>query len=291
MKRQRDDGQAASGAGSLAGSSNSNSNSNTDPSNKQRKVGTKPLDGFFGVGPARRPKVLGVSDPLRDKDSLFIAFATTAESTNDIEKLRDWVSEVGNAEYGDNAAPASHIMHAARLLTVKTGKTGKYVSDFDVRLHTEDDGESRGGKAVGEALAAADAADVVVAVSRWFGGSMLGPRRFDDIKEVTTEALYRLRDEEEIQTLRASLVERDAEIDRLLTQVARLEGTLSTVLTAQASTPTQDYSSLDLAKAKRLHRARELRVVNLKEKLAKVEKEAADDLPDLPASSATTSEV
>lgn len=120
---------------------------------------------------------------------------------------------------------------------------------------------------------------------------MLGPRRFDDIKEVTTEALYRLRDEEEIQTLRASLVERDAEIDRLLTQVARLEGTLSTVLTAQASTPTQDYSSLDLAKAKRLHRARELRVVNLKEKLAKVEKEAADDLPDLPASSATTSEV
>lgn len=80
------------------------------------------------------------------------------------------MSEVGNAEYGDNAAPASHIMHAARLLTVKTGKTGKYVSDFDVRLHTEDDGESRGGKAVGEALAAADAADVVVAVSRWFGG-------------------------------------------------------------------------------------------------------------------------
>lgn len=108
---------------------------------------------------------------------------------------------------------------------------------------------------------------------------MLGPRRFNDISKVTLEALYRLRDAEELQRLKKELEDKDEEIIDLLSKLNRLEGkaTLSS-----PDKPSYDDMQLDLAKAKRLVAARELRLKNLAGRLDKLQKEEEEDLPDIP---------
>jgi len=170
--------------------------------------------------------------------------------------------------------------------------------DFEVKTYREDDGENRAGMTIVDTLAHG-AVDVVVVVSRWFGGklmentcvvlnicnllsragTMLGPRRFNDISKVTLEALYRFRDAEELQSSRKTLISKDDEVATLLSQLNRLEGKLSTT-----SPEKPDYEVLDLPKAKRLLVARDMRIKNLKSRIRKIQAEEAEELPDLPIS-------
>lgn len=106
---------------------------------------------------------------------------------------------------------------------------------------------------------------------------MLGPRRFNDISKVTLEALYRFRDAEELINLRKTLDSKDEEISNLLYKLNRLEGKLPT-----GSPEKPDYEGLDLAKAKRLTVARDMRLKNINAKIEKIEKEEAEELPELP---------
>lgn len=106
---------------------------------------------------------------------------------------------------------------------------------------------------------------------------MLGPRRFNDISKVTLEALYRFRDAEEIQELEKQLLSKDDEIASLLSRLNRLEGKLTTT-----SPEKPDYEGLDLAKAKRLMVARDMRLKNLKARIGKLQAEDEEELPDLP---------
>lgn len=239
----------------------------------------KPLDGWLTSKPVQKtkPEPFGRSSILRDKDSTFLAFASQAESLHDIKKLREYVIEVANDDFAPDE-PASHVAHGARFLTLKAGKHGLDQSDFEVRTNSQDDGEERAGATIVNALAHANACDVVVCVSRWFGGTMLGPRRFDDIKQVALEALHDLRDQEAlaeaIQTLRA----KDNDIWEHLKRLNRLEGKMP------PSPPDEDYGKLDLKKARRLDTARTARIANIQSRIMKLEKDDKDDLPDLPIS-------
>jgi len=113
---------------------------------------------------------------------VFIGYAAPAESTQDIKKLREYVIQVANEDFRPDEPP-SHVAHGARMLSLKPGKSGLDESHFTVALHSENDGEANAGRTIIETLGEAKACDVVVVVSRWFGGSMLGPRRFADIRE------------------------------------------------------------------------------------------------------------
>jgi hypothetical protein len=108
-------------------------------------------------------------------------------------------------------------------------------------------------------------------------GTMLGPRRFNDISKVTLEALYRLRDAEELETLRNTLINKDEEITTLLLELVKLEGKLP------ISSPEKPIygDELDLQKAKRLLAARDMRIKNLKMRIDKLKKEDEEELPDL----------
>lgn len=57
-----------------------------------------------------------------------------------------------------------------RILTLKTGRSGLKEEDFEVKTYREDDGENRAGMTIVDTLAHG-AVDVVVVVSRWFGGA------------------------------------------------------------------------------------------------------------------------
>ena len=109
---------------------------------------------------------------MQDKDSTFIAYAALAESVQDIKRTREYVVEQANGEYRPDE-PASHVAHGARFLSLIQGKSGLNESHFEVALHLENDGEDRAGRTIVDALAGANACDVVVCVSRWFGGDLL----------------------------------------------------------------------------------------------------------------------
>ncbi|CAD6567955.1 MAG: hypothetical protein CYPHOPRED_002175 [Cyphobasidiales sp. Tagirdzhanova-0007] len=236
----------------------------------------KPLDGWLAVGPVKRPRPFGISSPLQDKDSTFLAYAAQAESAHDIKRVREYVVEQANEDFHPNE-PASHVAHGARFLSLKPGRSGLDESHFEVSLNMENDGEDKAGRTIVDALAGANACDVIVCVSRWFGGSFLGPRRFDDIRKVALEALYALRDEEKLLELQNILEAKDKEIYDMLKSVSRKAGTA--VPSARRS---EQYDNLDLAKARRLLAARDLRIGNLKLRLDTLDKEAKEDLPDFP---------
>lgn len=108
--------------------------------------------------------------PLQDRDSTFVGYAALAETVQDIQKARDYIIETANDQVRDGE-PASHVSHGARMLTLKPGRSGLDQSHFEVSLHMENDGEDRAGRTICDALASANACDVVVVVCRWFGGS------------------------------------------------------------------------------------------------------------------------
>lgn len=229
------------------------------------------LEGYFHVPAPKRPSPFGISDPLIDRDSVFVAYAGNCENTVQAKQLRDYVVEQGVADYRDDEP--SHVMQGTRWLAPKAYKS----EDFEVKTAAIDDGETKGGRTIVDALAKANAVDVTCCVARWFGGTMLGPKRFTDIEQAATQALYRLRDDEEVVEIRETLEKNDAEIQNLLVELHRKEGKL-----APPAQTIPDYEILDLARAKRLQTARTLRISNLRGRIAKLDKQEAEEESDLP---------
>jgi hypothetical protein len=103
-----------------------------------------------------------------------------------------------------------------------------------------------------------------------FGGTLLGPKRFTHIENCTHDACVRFKSVEEVQ----SYVERLLALDQTLTEKrATLAGDGNT-----ASSKLQDYSSLlatsDIAKARRLLKARESAIKSLEAILKDKRKES-----------------
>ena len=78
-------------------------------------------------------------------------------------------------------ARATHNMIAYRFLDESRG--GVQVADND------DDGESSAGQKLAALLELMGASDVIVVVSRWFGGTHLGPARFKYLANQARELL------------------------------------------------------------------------------------------------------
>lgn len=267
-----DDGEGAEGTSANGQAVSARSSQQATAVGRGKSSKKTKLDGYFAVPLPKRPTPYGVSDPLNDKDSLFVAFAAQCESQHQASKLREYVTQIAASEYMED--PASHVMQGSRILVARPGS----VDAFETKTFAVDDGESKGGRTIVDALAAANAVDVSVCVARWFGGSMLGPRRFDDIAQCATGALYRLRDDEEVQELKKQLEDKDDDVQQLLTALNQLQGKAAP--TALAA----DYENLDLAKAKRLLAARTLRLSNLQTQLNKAKELEDEELPDLPGS-------
>lgn len=76
---------------------------------------------------------------------------------------------------------ATHNIMAYRISA--PGKANVYYQDYD------DDGEAAAGGRLLHLLQAADVRNVVVVVSRWFGGVLLGPARFGLINNTARQLL------------------------------------------------------------------------------------------------------
>ncbi|KAJ2031276.1 hypothetical protein IWW57_000781 [Coemansia sp. S610] len=110
---------------------------------------------------------------LEMKKSVFVAHVARVFSGEDVQAVRDELMR------DKKIAQATHNILAYRIRL----DNGSICQDND------DDGETAAGKRLGHLLQLVEAENVVVVVTRWFGGTHLGPDRFKLINNAARQAL------------------------------------------------------------------------------------------------------
>ncbi len=122
-----------------------------------------------------------LSSTVTEKKSTFVARACTVTSVAQAQ------ASVAHLDSDKLAAKASHHVSAYRIRAPSTEKRGEIVyQDFD-----DDDGENAAGGRLLHLLQLMNVWEVLVVVSRWYGGVKLGPNRFNIINNVAREAVVK----------------------------------------------------------------------------------------------------
>ncbi|OJD33506.1 impact family protein [Diplodia corticola] len=120
-----------------------------------------------------------LSAPLSEKKSVFLGRAAPCASVADAKRAIAHLLATDK-----KAARATHNISAWRIRgTREDGREGTTYQDCD------DDGEAAAGGRLLHLLQLMDAWDVVVVVTRWYGGVQLGPDRFRLINQAAREAV------------------------------------------------------------------------------------------------------
>ncbi|TQS35355.1 hypothetical protein Golomagni_04226 [Golovinomyces magnicellulatus] len=137
-----------------------------------------------------------ISEPIRELKSVFIARSALIKSITDVYRFRECLLNENK-----KVAAATHNIMAWRIrVPAKKNGTSKCNSTFissgnDRREEDyDDDGESAAGSRLLHLMQLMDIWDVLVIVSRWYGGTNLGPRRFTLINSVARDSLLKLTD-------------------------------------------------------------------------------------------------
>ncbi|KAI1906232.1 hypothetical protein LOZ64_006360 [Ophidiomyces ophidiicola] len=121
-----------------------------------------------------------VSEPTTEKKSVFVARVAHVESKEEAERYLDYLLATER-----KIAAATHNITAWRIRQKKSDGSSSVVQDFD------DDGETAAGGRMLHLMQLMDVWDVVVVVTRWYGGVKLGPDRFRIINAVARDALVK----------------------------------------------------------------------------------------------------
>ncbi|WFD29068.1 hypothetical protein MSPP1_000073 [Malassezia sp. CBS 17886] len=211
---------------------------------------------------------------VEDRNSVFIGYVyplTNASSTQ-ISALLDNLTKVVHPTIPVNSLPpqfqnsapskrgSTHDMYAYRVMELKPGRDGLGgPGDFGTAQGQENDGENWGGEKVMRVIQDMGASDVLVIVSRWYGGELLGPVRFDHIIRVARAALQHYMDEEALASYREQLRALDADIT-----AARAARQPATDAPSPPAAPGGAYADLTTEKAKRLLLARSKTLATLR---------------------------
>ncbi|KAJ3173053.1 hypothetical protein HDU88_004512 [Geranomyces variabilis] len=228
------------------------------------------------------PAKLFASRKIEDRGSVFIAYAAEVRSLQDVGRMTKAI----RAEPATRGA--AHHMVAYRFLDLKPGRTGLAgPDDFHTVSGNDDDGERYGSERMIRLMAKYDAIDVLLVVSRVWGGENLGPVRFTHIENVTHDALKKggfigappagagaaqpassallsaFEQEQAVKKLR----EKDAVIESLREQLRAAEGQTSSPASRPSSQTTMEYGAMNAEKAQRLLKARENTIKLLAKKM------------------------
>ncbi|KAH3673380.1 hypothetical protein WICPIJ_009832 [Wickerhamomyces pijperi] len=116
-----------------------------------------------------------LSEPVTDRGSTFIAFAREVHSEDEL------FQKVQILKADRKIKRSSHNMLAYRI----ANPNGTRASDCD------DDGETAAGSRMLHLLTLMGVENCVVVVSRWFGGTHIGPDRFKHINSTAREAVLK----------------------------------------------------------------------------------------------------
>lgn len=266
------------------------------------------LDSWLGVDapawPTTTPEAM-----VNDRDSLFVGYVYALESSS-ASQLSRLLSHLARTVHPqsiptERLPPAvrhlattrrgsTHDMHAWRCLALKRGRNGLGgPEDFGLEEGQEDDGEKHGGREIAKAVKELGATDVLVVVSRWYGGTMLGPVRFQHIYKCAHAALSRyLLDEVRVQSslplcMPSAMLMRIRSLQALAPMREQLKGLDAAIADlrlrlgasssqqqqqqqppASNSSSTTAYADLDPEKAARLISARTKTIEMLEKRLA-----------------------
>jgi hypothetical protein len=118
-------------------------------------------------------------EPITDRKSTFQAHLCRVSSR---EQVRAVLAALNTDR---KIARATHNMVAYRILAEGSGAGGLAVQIND----NDDDGESQAGSNMAHVMEMMGVNNVIVVVSRWYGGIQLGPDRFKHINNCTRDVL------------------------------------------------------------------------------------------------------
>lgn len=113
-------------------------------------------------------------EPIIDRKSIFQAHVAQVLSEGQVKQV------IGKLKENRKVARASHNIMAYRI---EGSREGTFLQDND------DDGENEAGGRLMHLLRILDARNIVVVVSRWYGGILLGPDRFKHINNCARELI------------------------------------------------------------------------------------------------------
>ncbi|KAJ2162297.1 hypothetical protein GGF46_000788 [Coemansia sp. RSA 552] len=125
-----------------------------------------------GQDASRTPKII-TGPAFEMKKSVFVGHVARVKTAGDVEAVRSTLLQ------DKKIAQATHNILAYRIKL----ENGSISQDND------DDGETAAGKRLGHLLQLLGAEDVMVVVTRWYGGTHLGPDRFKLINNAARQAL------------------------------------------------------------------------------------------------------
>lgn len=206
---------------------------------------------LLSPSPPDYPSGLYRSSPIEDRSSRFIAIYSPGLSAKELQATAEFRT-------------ATHRIAAWRKPSSQRALSSQRL------FHTghDDDGEKNGGRALESLIASMDVEGAVV-VARWYGGVMLGPVRFDHIKNCAREAITQSLHENEPISKKAKVVkdgQRKGELICILPErdqsIAVLRGLLAEK--QQSAIPGKgipakapDYTALPLPALENLERARD----------------------------------
>ncbi len=132
----------------------------------------------------------------------------------------------------------------------------------------EDDGERWGGDRVLKVAQLEGASDVLVVVSRWYGGELLGPVRFEHIENAARASLQEHMKREEVDEFRQRIQYLDRKISQAKTRL-QVEGVVG------GAEEVNEYADLTVEKAQRLCLARQKALEVLQKRVANVSAQAS----------------
>jgi hypothetical protein len=173
-------------------------------------------------------------------------------------------------------------------LALKKGAKGTRPDDYEPRELANDDGEAHGSEHLLKVLRDEGSSDVIVVCSRWFGGTLIGPIRFNHIETCAREAVVEYTKMEQVFTLRQELEELDDLVDELRAEVNQAEQPkpaqgpeADAEIPVVRSGGSRTYRLMtDVVKLERLIKAKSMTIKVLIEKVAmkKIEPEEEDGL-------------
>lgn len=128
------------------------------------------LASWLAVPPPKAPIPLVSSPPLTDRQSTFVAHATTASSSHAAEQFHAFVRQLRSPSH---PSAADHEMLAWRTMGLRIGREGVDEADWIVKSGSDDDGEKNGGNTMRKCLEEEGAVDAVVVVSRQVSSLLL----------------------------------------------------------------------------------------------------------------------
>ena len=246
--------------------------------------------------PSPSPSPIFRSSPIEDRSSTFLSFYSPTLAAKELQAHTEFKS-------------ASHRITAWR----KPGSQRALNAQPLLETGHDDDGEKYGGKALEKVLIEAKVEGAVV-VARWYGGVMLGPVRFDHIKNCARDAIMQWSQDKERSAKKAKVLENEAERERLIKTLPERDRSITVLrdLLAEktqqspsvpggSTTPakTPDYSTLPLATLEKLEHVRDATIGWILKQIEKAEKAQTEEtgskiatkpVPDTPKPSASVNE-